>query len=125
MLEKKTLICIICPVGCQIEVCRDDDNIRSISGYGCKRGKEYAISELLNPVRTITSTVTVRCGEHPVVPVKTDKPIPKHLITELMREINKCSIQAPVRMGDIVLQNVLNTGANIIATGNIPVLEQE
>lgn len=123
MMEKRSLVCTICPVGCQIEVCRDGGKIQEVSGNHCKRGQEYAITECIRPVRTVTSTVTVVDGELPVAPVKTDKPIPKHLIPGCMQEINRCRVQAPVKIGDIIVRDVLGSGANIVITGNISMIK--
>ncbi|NLG89156.1 MAG: DUF1667 domain-containing protein [Clostridiaceae bacterium] len=120
MPEKRNLICINCPVGCLIEVTLDGDTINSIKGYQCKRGLEYARAECTNPVRTVTSTVRVKDGILPVAPVKTEKPIPKRLIRDCMKEINRCCVQAPVKIGDVIVENLLGTGVNIVATGNVP-----
>lgn len=122
MSDTKSLICIVCPVGCPITVRLDGKKIESILGNKCRRGREYAESECTNPVRTVTSTVKVLNGELPVAPVKTDKPIPKHLILDCMREINKCTVNAPVQIGEPIIRNILGTEANIIATGNISVM---
>ncbi|NLO40763.1 MAG: DUF1667 domain-containing protein [Ruminiclostridium sp.] len=118
-MPEKKLVCIVCPVGCQMVVSQNEEDIEKVSGNQCKRGREYAIAECTNPVRTVTSTIAVLNGELPVAPVKTDKPIPKQLISDCMREINQCIAQAPVRIGDIIIRNVLDTGSNIVATSNI------
>lgn len=116
---KRELICICCPKGCHLKV--DIDN-NSISGNGCKRGEEYGINEVKNPVRVITSTVKVKNGELPVVPVKTSKPISKELNFKCITEINKVQIEAPIKVGDIIIKDVLNTGSDIIATRNIKII---
>ncbi|MBP7176431.1 MAG: DUF1667 domain-containing protein [Thermoclostridium sp.] len=124
MAEKK-LVCIVCPMGCQMVVSQnEEDAIEKVTGNQCKRGREYAIAECTNPVRTVTSTIAVLNGELPVAPVKTDKPIPKHLISECMRIFNQCMVQAPVSIGDIIVRNILDTGANIVATSNIGEAEE-
>ncbi|HEY8499648.1 MAG TPA: DUF1667 domain-containing protein [Clostridia bacterium] len=121
MPEMKNLICINCPIGCMLEVTLDGDTINSIRGYQCKRGFEYARAECTNPVRTVTSTVKVKNGNLSVAPVKTEKPIPKRLILDCMKEINRCCVQAPVKTGDVIVENLLGTGVNIVATGSVPV----
>ncbi|MDI9482247.1 MAG: DUF1667 domain-containing protein [Bacillota bacterium] len=125
MPEKRELVCINCPIGCLMEVTLDGDTINSVKGYKCKRGLEYARAECTNPVRIVTSTVKVRNGCLPVVPVKTEKPIPKRMILDCMKEINRCCVKAPVKIGDIIVENLLGTGINIVATGNIPVSDKE
>jgi CxxC motif-containing protein len=119
MLGKKNLVCIICPMGCQIAVQQKGDKIGYASGYKCMRGKEYALAECINPVRALTSTVKVFSGQLSVAPVKSDNPIPKQLIPDCIKEINRCSLQAPIKIGDIVISNILDTGINIVATSNI------
>lgn len=110
-MERK-LICICCPKGCHLKV---NINENKVEGNGCKRGAEYSINEITNPTRVVTSTARIINGVLPVVPVKTSKPIPKGLNFKCINEINKITIEAPVNLGDILIKNVLNTGADIIA----------
>jgi CxxC motif-containing protein len=119
MSNCKVLTCIVCPIGCRVSVkTGDDGGIEEITGNSCKRGIAYAETECTNPLRTITSTVRVEGSQTRVVPVKTDKSVPKALILDCMKEINKLRISSPVRSGDIIIEDLLNTGANVIATGN-------
>lgn len=111
----KELICIICPKGCHLKI--DEQN--NVSGNACKRGVSYAISETTNPTRMITSTVAVINGELSRVPVVTDKPIPKDKMFEVMKEINKVKVTAPIYVKDIIIKNVLNLGTDVVATRNI------
>ncbi len=110
----KTITCICCPKGCLVTL--DTENPEStIKGFGCPQGREYAIGELTHPMRTISSTVEIKGGLHPRIPVKTNGNIPKEKIFEVMDEINKISVESPVKCGDILLENVLDTGVNIVA----------
>ena len=111
----KEFTCIICPRGCHLVV---DDNM-NVTGNTCPRGKEYAISELTNPVRTITSSVRVSNREDLLVSVKTSGSIPKGKIFEVMDEINKLSVEAPTHIGDVVKENILGLGVDILVTKNI------
>lgn len=113
---EKEIICICCPKGCHLKVNADENKV---SGNSCSRGTEYGINEVTNPVRVITSTVKVENGDSPVVPVKTKNPIPKELNFKCMEEINKCIVQAPVKIGDIVIENIFGTGVDIVATKNV------
>lgn len=113
------IICTICPKGCSINVEADNGQITGISGYACKRGMDYALTECINPVRTLTTTVKVRGGVHPVLSVKSEKPVPKELLLKCVNEINKYTIEAPVRIGDIIIPDILGTGISIKATGNM------
>lgn len=109
------LICIVCPRGCHLEV---DENL-NVTGNSCKRGLEYGKSELTNPTRMITSTVMLENSLIARLPVMTDKPIPKNKIFEVMNEINKVKTKCPVKIHDIIIENVLGLGVNIIATRTI------
>lgn len=111
----KELTCIVCPRGCRLKV---DDNME-VTGNACPRGKMYAINELTNPTRTITSSIRVSNRPYTLVSVKTDKPVPKDKMFDVMKEIDKLSIEAPTRIGQIVLPNVLGTDANIVITKDI------
>ena len=113
----RDLVCVSCPLGCGLKVELDDDgNVLKVEGNTCPRGKKYAVDECTNPVRMVTSTVKVNNGEHPVVPCKTSKPVPKGLMFKIMEEINKVTVEAPVRMGDIIIAGVCGTDADIVAT---------
>ena len=111
----KKLICIVCPKGCRLTV---DDKL-NVTGNGCNRGIKYAIDELTNPTRMITSTVKIEGGQLSRLPVVTSAPVPKDLIFDVMKEINKISVVAPVKVKTVVLKNVLNLGVDIVATRDI------
>lgn len=111
----KEFTCIICPRGCHLVV---DDNM-NVTGNTCPRGKEYAISELTNPVRSITSSIRVNNREDLLVSVKTSGPIPKGKIFEVMEEINKLSVSAPTHIGDVAKKNILGLGVDILITKEI------
>ncbi len=113
----KELICIVCPKGCHLTV--DEENGYAVSGNNCPRGEEYGKNEVIAPKRTITSTVKVSGGLYPRLPVKTDKPIPKELIFDAMKLLDEVELTAPVKVGDVVIENVLGTGASFIATRNM------
>ncbi len=119
-MTARDLICIACPRGCAIKVTLDDNKeIVSIEGATCKNGEEYARNEVTHPMRNLTSTVKVTGGVATVVPVKTSIDIPKELLFDAMKEINKASIAAPVHIGDVVIKDILGTGADIIATNEM------
>ena len=111
----KELTCIVCPRGCRLRV---DDNME-VTGNACPRGKIYAVNELTNPTRTITSSIRVSNRPYTLVSVKTDKPVPKDKMFDVMKEIDKLSVKAPTRIGQVVLANVLGTGSNIVITKDI------
>ena len=110
----KELICIVCPNGCRLKV--DEENGYAVTGNRCARGAEYGRVELLRPTRVVTSTVRCTGGTHPRCPVKTDRPIPKERIFDVMEALEGVSLAAPVSVGQVVIENVCGTGANIVAT---------
>lgn len=114
-MEKKELVCIVCPIGCHLEVDGIEGDYK-VSGANCKRGEAYAIKELSNPTRLLTSTVKIKGGDLPRLPVRTDKEIPKDKVFEYMEAINKVELEAPVKMGQVILQNIFNSDINIIAS---------
>ena len=111
----KEFICIVCPRGCHLKV--DDD--MNVTGNTCPRGKVYAINEITNPTRMITSTVAIVSKELNRVPVMTSNPIPKGKIFDVMNEINKVRVKAPIKIGDVIIKNVLGLDSDIIATRDI------
>ncbi len=113
----RDLTCIVCPKGCQLTVTLDGDkNVLSVEGHTCKRGDVYARTECTAPMRTLTTTVAKEGGG--VVPVKTDRTIPKELMFECMKAINSQRISVDAPIGTVVIENVLGTGANVITTRN-------
>ena len=108
------LIWITCPKGCHLTV--DEENDYAVTGNSCPRGAEYARNELLHPVRMITSTVRVQGAAIPRLPVKTDKPLPKEKMFDCMQLINTLNVQAPVKVGQVLAANILDTDVNIVAT---------
>ena len=114
---KKSLTCIVCPIGCQLDITLEDGVVTEVTGNTCPRGKQYAIDECTNPVRTVTTTS--RTSKGGVIPVKTDKPIPKDLMFDCMREIDRAVVTLPAQIGDVVIENILGTGSNVIVTANM------
>lgn len=116
---EKQLTCISCPVGCQLTVIMNENEIQTVSGNQCRLGAKYALSELTNPVRMVTTSLRVQSGAIPVVPVKTDAPIPKGKIFSCLKELKNIELQPPIKIGDIIVENVSDTGVNIIATRDV------
>src|SRR5665648_78523 len=106
--------CIICPNGCDLEVTLDENKIISIEGALCDKGKTYVEQELVNPQRTISSSVKVNNGEIPLVSVRLTKAIPKDKIFEVMNEIKKIEVNAPVAIGTILIKNILGLDSDLI-----------
>ena len=116
---KKELICINCPQGCNLNVEFDKEKIISLEGNECKMGVKYAEEEVFHPVRMVTTTAAVMDGFIKLLPVKTSCPIDKSLTPNIVKEISKIRVETPVKLGDIIIKNILNTGADILATRTV------
>ena len=112
---EKVLTCIECPIGCNVKVQMDGDKVVSVTGNACPRGKMYAENEVVCPKRVVTSTVRAENGVF--VPVKTDKPVRKSEIFKVMEIINRTTCKLPVKIGDILVENI-DGDANLIVAGN-------
>ena len=113
---ERNLTCIICPRGCSLTVNVDGDKT-TVLGHGCPKGLQYGIDEVLNPVRTVTSIVRVSNREDTMVSVKTENPISKDKIFDIMKLIREKTVEAPVSIGDVIIENVY--GTNVIATKDV------
>lgn len=118
-MKRRELICIGCPMGCPIVVEMEDGKVLSVTGNTCPRGESYARKEVTNPTRIVTTTVRVDGGKVPMINVKTEQDIPKDKIFECIAALRGVTVKAPVHIGDIILENVADTGVNIVAAGNV------
>ena len=110
------LTCIVCPRSCDLTVTMNDGKVERVEGNACKRGVDYAIDEITAPARMITTTISTPFGR---LPVRSDKPLLKANFDIYMEKIKNVKITAPVKIGDIILENIDDKGSNIIAAGNI------
>lgn len=113
---KQNLTCIICPRGCSLTADINGDQV-TVTGHTCPKGEEYAINECLHPVRTVTATVRVANRHNTMVSVKTETPVAKERMMEVMATLRKTTVEAPIIIGDVILQEVC--GSQIIATKTI------
>lgn len=111
-MSVRELICINCPRGCHLTV---DENL-NVSGNFCPRGATYGKQEVTNPTRTLTSTVRIKNANLPLCPVKSERPIPKGKIFDAMKEVDEARIEAPIHIGDVVIENLAGTGVSLVAT---------
>ena len=114
-MTEKIIICTECPIGCEITVSLDGERVTNVAGNGCPRGKTYASSEAVCPMRIVTSTVRTESGT--ILPVKTDAPVKKTEIFGVMEKINGIVCKLPVKIGDVLYENI-SDGANLIATAS-------
>ena len=111
------LTCISCPLGCPLKVETDGSGqVVSVTGNTCRRGEEYGRREVTAPMRTVTSTVKVAGGVPPVISVRTRTDIPKEKIFAVMEEIRRASTRTPIAIGDVIVENIADTGVDLIAT---------
>ena len=112
-------ICIVCPNGCELEVEYEGERLISCAGNKCPRGLKYAEQQITTPMRSVTSSVLVENGTMPVVSVRTTGLVPKSRIFDVMDAIKSIKLQAPVRQGQVVAENVCGLGVDIIATRSV------
>lgn len=113
----KNLICISCPMGCELTVEQaPGGEVLSVTGNLCKRGDVYGRKEVTAPTRTVTSTVRVTGGSGPLISVRTKTDIPKDKIWDCMDIIKKASAAAPIAVGDVIIENIAGTGVPLVAT---------
>jgi len=120
MTESSEIICVACPKGCPLLVKHENKDVIEVIGAGCQRGKDYAICELQDPRRMVASTVRVKGGLHPLVPVYTSHGFPKPLIPQLAQTLRQIEVPAPVKINQVVLENALGTGIDIITSRDMP-----
>ena len=111
--NKIELICIGCPLGCNLTVDMDGSEVVEV------KGKEYAVKEVTNPTRIVTSIVRVKNGNIAVVSVKTKEDIPKAKIHDCIKALKDVEVEAPIKIGDVLVSNIAGTGVDIVATRNI------
>lgn len=112
----KNLTCIECPRSCALTVDIENCRVVKVSGEKCPKGRDYAVSEVENPRRILTSTVRARGLNLKMVPVRTDRPIPKDRILEAAAEVRKIKLESPIKAGDVIVNNFLGLGVNMLAT---------
>jgi CxxC motif-containing protein len=116
---KKEMICINCPMGCYLTVDHVGTKMNAVHGNRCEVAVRYAEKEIVNPERTLTTTVKVKNGNFPLLSVKTNTPIPKNKLFDAMNFLAKIEVEAPINAGQIIVKNILETSANIVATKNV------
>lgn len=127
MTEKieRIITCIVCPVGCEAKVTIEGGKAVKAEGLACSRGEEYVFGEVEAPMRDFFSIVGIEGGVAPVCPVRSTKPIPKDRIMDCSRELAELTVAAPVRIGDMVMHNVLGLGVDLVATRSIEALRDK
>ena len=115
----REITCIECPTGCAVTVSVEDGKAVRVDGFGCRRGRDYAIAEVEHPERLLTTTVPA-CGlTVRMVPVRTSRPIPRDKLTQAMEAIRQARIRRSVKVGDVIIENLLGLGVDVVATREV------
>ena len=121
MTEEVTkLVCITCPVGCELRVTHEGKKVLEVEGHQCKRGVEYTEQEIADPRRVVITTVRVKGGFHPLVPVRSTEPVPKAKIFPILRRLREMELEAPVEMHQVVLPNAEGMGVDVVTSRPLP-----
>lgn len=114
-------LCIGCPLGCRLEVEEDvHGEIVEVRGFSCRKGRDFATAEHTDPTRMVTTTVAIEGGRWPRLPVRTTDPVPKDVVEALCTSLRTVIVRAPVRLGDVVVHDVLGTGVDVVASRDMP-----
>ncbi len=117
-MEAKDMICIVCPLGCKLKVIKNDTSETGyvVEGNKCFRGADYGVKEMTNPTRVLTTTVIISDAPVKRLPVRTSGAIPKHLINQAMDLINKVEVESPIKVGQVIVKNILDTGVDVVTS---------
>ena len=115
-MTKTELICINCPLGCQMSAYTESGVFLKAEGNNCPKGEKYARQEVISPMRTVTSTVRLIGGTKERISVKTLPEVPKNMIFSVMEVIHSLSVVSPVKIGDVLVKDIAGTTASLIAT---------
>ena len=121
VMEERVLsmICVGCPVGCDLKVTVRDKELLSVEGNACPRAVQFARTEISSPVRVFATTVRVSGGRLPVCPVRSRGPVPKDRLFDISREVARLVVPAPVTIGQVILADACGSGVDIIATRDL------
>jgi CxxC motif-containing protein len=120
MPKEPVIICIGCPLGCRVTLTLNDQGeILDVSDNQCNDGKKYAISEFKSPKRILTATVITEGSPRMLLPVRTRQPIPKDRLRDCMSVLSRVKVRPPIRMGEVIVSNILNTGADIVSSDSL------
>uniref|UniRef100_A0A7C3SLS7 DUF1667 domain-containing protein n=1 Tax=Thermofilum pendens TaxID=2269 RepID=A0A7C3SLS7_THEPE len=118
-----SVVCVRCPRSCLISISVEGGSVKSVEGYGCRLGFDYAVEEVTNPKRTVCSTVRVVGGRYPRLPVRTSEPVPKRKVREVVEALRGVTVKVPVRRGEVVVRDVAGTGVDVIAEMDVELEE--
>ncbi len=112
------ITCIRCPLGCEITVSKNDGEYETV-GHQCQRGEKYAIQEATDPQRVLTTTIPIQSGIQQMLPVRSNKQLPKNMIKPGVEKLASMNVKAPVHCGDVIVHHFMDTTVDIIATRDV------
>jgi CxxC motif-containing protein len=118
LIKAVEMVCIVCPVGCRLRAEAAGGKVK-VTGNTCPKGERYAVEELTNPTRTVTTSIAVSGGHMGLLSVKTARPVPKETIPAVLEQLKCIKASAPVKVGDVVLPDAAGTGVDVVATRSI------
>jgi len=119
-MVEENIVCIGCPLGCRTSLRIDHHgDVAKITGYKCKEGRQYVLEEYRNPVRIFTTTVLTEKSSRPLLPVRTNRPILKSRLKEATLTLVRVKVKPPVKVGRVILPNLLNSGVDVVATDDL------
>lgn len=121
MAKEVKIICVGCPLGCEVKLSPDDKGeVTEVSGHECKEGRGYAIEEYRNPVRVLCGTVLTQGSSHPLLSIRSKTPILRTKLVEGTKVLAKVRAKPPIKVGDVIMSNLLGTGVDVVATSDLP-----
>jgi len=123
--ERRRVTCIVCPLGCEATVTIQDGRMIKVENLECPRGEDYVLKEIEAPTRDFFTTVRVRGAGVPVCPVRATQPVPKEKLLDCSKELAKIVVDAPIKIGDVIVENLLGLGVDIITTRNLEQREKK
>lgn len=117
-IDETEKVCIMCPIGCSLTITSKDTEV-TVEGHQCKRGEVYGTQEVTNPMRTVTTSVSIRGGEMPRISLRTAAEVPKSLMFEVVKAMKSIHLKAPIHVGEVVLENVAKTSVMVVATTTV------
>ena len=121
MAKETKIICIMCPLACRVAVTTDDGgNILRITDYLCKEGEKYVVAECRFPGRILTTTVLTEGSSQKLLPVRTDRPVSKSHLMDVMYALSQIKVKPPIKMGQIIVSDIKKMGVDVVSTDELP-----
>jgi CxxC motif-containing protein len=113
------LTCVLCPVGCELDVGRDAAGGLEVKGNQCEKGIPFAEEEVLHPRRNLATSVPIKGTAVKMVSVRLSGTVPREMLFPILAEIAKLRPESPIRRGQVLIVNVLGSGVDVIATRTV------